>query len=225
VTEIEEYGKFIRELMPKLAADERLVAREIYNALATNGAISVAGLGERTRRNPATVEAILSPWPGVYRDDRDDIIGFWGLTARPISKHVLRIKRRTSYAWCALDCLFLPAVLGQPVHVSSVCAQTGERLELVVSPNSVERVQPASTVLSMLRPDLESSRKDVVSTFCHFIHFFKDEEAARKWTASHPGTSVITLEQGMTLGRMKNEWQFGEGPETAVTPSTDAAYI
>jgi len=224
MTQIEEYGKFIRELMPKLTADERLLAREIYSALATSGAISVGALGERTGLNPSRVEAILSPWPGVYRDDRGDIIGFWGLTARPISKHVLRINGHTSYAWCAWDCLFLPAVLGRSMQVSSSCAQTGAPIELIVSPGSVERVQPASTVLSMLRPDLESSRKDVVSTFCHFIHFFKDDKAAQAWTASRPGTSIITLEEGMALGRMKNAWQFGEGPETAVTLLTDVSY-
>jgi alkylmercury lyase len=225
VTQIEEYGKFIRELMPKLAENERLLAREIYNALASSGAISVGTLAERARLTPLQVEAILSPWPGVYRNDGGDIIGFWGLTARPISKHVLRINGHTSYAWCAWDCLFLPAVLGRPVHVSSVCAQTGEPIELVVAPSSVERVLPSSTVLSMLRPNLESTREDVVSTFCHFIHFFKDEEAARTRTATHPGTSIITVEQGMELGRMKDAWQFGDGAEGAVTPSADASYV
>ena len=114
MTQIEEYGKFIRELMPKLAAEERLLAREIYNALATSGAISVGALGERTRLTPPRVEAILSAWPGVYRDDRADIIGFWGLTSRPISKHVLRINGHTSYAWCAWDCLFTPSRPGSP---------------------------------------------------------------------------------------------------------------
>lgn len=223
--QIEAFGSFIRALMPRLAADERVVARETYNALAMSGAISVDALGERTGLTPVRVEAILSPWPGVYRDDKGNIVGFWGLTAQPISKHVLRINGHTSYAWCAWDCLFLPAVLGRPVQVSSVCAQTGEPIELLVAPSSVERMHPSSTVLSMLRPSLESSRKDVVSTFCHFINFFKDEEAARKWTAIHPGTSVITVEQGMELGRMKDAWQFGEGADTAVTPSIDASYM
>jgi alkylmercury lyase len=225
MSQIEEYGKFIRELMPKLAAHERLVAREIYNALARSGAISLGTLAERTGLNPSRVEATLSPWPGVYRDDRGDIIGFWGLTGRPISKHVLSTNGHASYAWCAWDCLFLPAVLGRPVNVSSVCAQTGEPIELLIGPSSVERVEPASTVLSMLRPDLNSSRQDVISTFCHFIHFFRDEEAAGKWTATHPGTSVITLDQGMELGRIKNAWQFGEGAATAVTPSPDGSYM
>ena len=96
------------------------------------------------------------------------------------------------------------------MQVSSVCPQTGEPIELVVSPSSVEQVQPDSTVLSMLLPDVEACRQDVVSNFCHFVYFFKDRQAALKWTATHPGTQVITIDQGLELGRMKNEWQFGE---------------
>jgi hypothetical protein len=139
VTQIEEYGRFVRALMPKLAADENHLAREIYNALATIGAVSVDRLAEGTGFAPSRVEAILSPWPGAYREDRGDIIEFWGLTARPISKHVLRINGHTSYAWCAWDCLFLPAPLGRSMQVTSVCAQTGDAIELLVSPSSVER--------------------------------------------------------------------------------------
>jgi len=172
----------------------------------------VAALGDRTGLDPSRVESIVLPWPGVFRDDRRDIVGFWGLTARPVSKHVLRINGQPRYAWCAWDCLFIPALLPQPVQVSSVCPQTGEPIELIVSPNSVEQVQPDSTVLSMLLPDVEACRRDVVSNFCHFVYFFKDEEVALKWTATHPGIQVITIDQGLELGRMKNEWQFGEVP-------------
>ena len=207
-----ELGRFITQVMPRLTRDERAVALEIYKGLAADGTISVAALGERTGLDAARVDAILSPWPGVYRDEQHGITGFWGLTARPISKHMLRINGQTRYAWCAWDCLFLSTLLGQPMQVSSICAQTGEPIELVVSPNSVEHVRPDSTVLSMLMTDEESFRQDVVSTFCHFVYFFKDEEAALKWTASRLATGVITLDQGLALGRVKNQWQFGDLP-------------
>ena len=96
------------------------------------------------------------------------------------------------------------------MQVCSLCPQTGEPIELVVSPRLVEQVRLDSTVLSILVPDVESCRQDVVSNFCHFIYFFKDGEAAREWTSTRPGTHVITIDEGMELGRMKNEWQFGE---------------
>ena len=205
-----ELGRFIRDLMPRLEADERVLALEIYKGVAASGTISVAALGDRTGLDPASIEAVILPWPGISRDDRGDIVGFWGLTAQPVSKHILRINGQSRYAWCAWDCLFIPALLRQRVQVSSVCPQTGHPIGLIVSPSSVQQVQPDSTVLSMRLPDVEACRRDVVSNFCHFVYFFKDQEAGLKWTATHPGTRVITIDQGLELGRMKNEWQFGE---------------
>ncbi len=212
IMQTEELGNAIKALMPKLTAEERAVALEIYRGLAESGSVSLSTLSDRTGVGPDRVQAIVTAWPGVYRDERADIVGFWGLTAKPLSKHRLRIKGQDRYAWCAWDCLFLPALLRQPVQVDSVCKQSGEPIELSVSPDGVEKVQPRSTVLSMLIPDVERSRQDVVSNFCHFVFFFKDEASGRTWTSAHPGTQIITLEQGLALGRMKNEWQFGAGP-------------
>lgn len=206
----DELGRFVRALRPKLSADERSVALEIYKGLAASGTISIAALSERTGLDPSIVEAIVSSQSGVFRDARGDIVGFWGLTAQPVSNHVLRIDGQTRYAWCAWDCLFIPGILGQSVQVKSVCPQTGTSIQLIVSPRSVEQVRPASTVLSALVPDLQAARQDVVANFCHFVHFFKDSEAASEWTASRPGTGVISLDEGLELGRMKNEWQYGE---------------
>ncbi len=177
IMQTEELGNAIKALMPKLTAEERAVALEIYRGLAESGSVSLSTLSDRTGVGPDRVEAIVTAWPGVYRDERADIVGFWGLTAKPLSKHRLRIKGQDRYAWCAWDCLFLPALLRQPVQV-----------------------------------DVERSRQDIVSNFCHFVFFFKDEASGRTWTSAHPGTQIITLEQGLALGRMKNEWQFGAGP-------------
>jgi alkylmercury lyase len=207
----DELGKFIRQLMPRLNAEERIVALEIYKGLATSGAISVAALSAHTGLDPSRVEAIVLSQTGVFRDEKADIVGFWGLTAQPVSKHVLRINGQTRYAWCAWDCLFIPGLLGESVQVSSVCPQTGDPIELIVSPRSVEQVKPLSTVLSMLLPEVDDCRQDVIASFCHFVHFFKNDEAARKWAATRPGTRIISLDDGLQLGRMKNEWQFGEG--------------
>lgn len=210
--QMEALGNAIKALMPKLTTEESTVALEIYRGLAETGTISLSTLSERTGISSERVEAIVATWPGVYRDERADIVGFWGLTAKPLSEHRLRIRGQDRYAWCAWDCLFLPALLRHPVQVDSLCKQSGEPIELSLSPGGMEKAQPCSTVLSMLIPDVERSRQDVVSNFCHFVFFFKDEASGGAWTSAHPGTQIITLEQGLALGRMKNEWQFGAGP-------------
>ena len=71
----DELGKFLREVMPRLNAEERFVALEIYKALAASGTISVAALSERTRLAPSRVEAIVSSQTGVFRDERGDVVG------------------------------------------------------------------------------------------------------------------------------------------------------
>jgi hypothetical protein len=43
-----------------------------------------------------------------------------------------------------------------------------------------------------------------------FIKELMPRLGGRKWTASRRGARVITLDQGLELGRMKNEWRFGE---------------
>jgi hypothetical protein len=101
----DELGKFIMELMPRLAADESIVALEIYKGLA-GSTISVAALGDHTGLAPSRVEAIVSPWPGVFRDERRDIVGFWELTAQPSAS--------TCYESTAS-----PAMLGVPGTASS----------------------------------------------------------------------------------------------------------
>src|SRR5437879_880345 len=105
--------RFIREFMPRLEADQRAVALEIYRGIAESATISPAQISRRTALEPSQIEAIVGSWPGVYRDGAGNIVGFWGLTAQAVSKHELRFNGQTRYAWCAWDCLFLPALLGQ----------------------------------------------------------------------------------------------------------------
>src|SRR5438445_12766070 len=118
--------------MPRFNAEERIVALEIYKALSATGTISVAGLSERTRLAASRVEAIVSSQTGVFRDERGDVVGFWGLTAQPVSKHVLRINGQTRYAWCAWDCLFIPGYFGQSVQVHTYCCGPGTTVEVTV---------------------------------------------------------------------------------------------
>ena len=202
--------RFIKEFTPRLDNDERSVALAIYRGLVDGGQVSLARLSEETRLSRSRVDDMVSSWPGVYRDQGRDIVGFWGLTAQPMSKHVLQINGTRRYAWCAWDCLFLPSILGQTVQAASVCPQTGAPIALTISPTAAQEVQPGSTVLSMLIPEVASCRQDVVSSFCHFVHFFRDRKAAKEWTSTRPGTHVISLEKGIELGHMKNEWQFGQ---------------
>lgn len=69
-------------------------------------------------------------------------------------------------------------------------------------------IVPATAVLSFLRPDGPFD-SNVVMSFCHLVHFFRDEEAAREWTARHERTFTLSIAEGFEIGRLANRRKFG----------------
>jgi hypothetical protein len=48
----------------------------------------------------------------------------------------------------------------------------------------------------------------VVTSFCHFVHFFPSRQAAESWTAKHTGTFLLSIHEAHVLARLKNEAQY-----------------
>jgi len=121
--------------------------------------------------------------------------------------HRLQVDGRELFAWCAWDTLFLPSILDATAHVESACPTTGETISLVVSPESVVEVSHPGAVVSFLLPERDFDA-DVIQSFCHFVHFIASREAGEEWTAEHPGTFVLSLEEAFELGRLVNGLNF-----------------
>jgi len=51
---------------------------------------------------------------------------------------------------------------------------------------------------------------DTIESFCGSIHFFASRETAEAWTAHHPGTFVISIEDGFDIGRHTNAAHYGD---------------
>src|SRR5207245_1750782 len=88
-------------------------------------------LATRAGLAPGHVTELIGDLPGVYLDERERVIGFWGLTIRPMA-HRLLLDDRVLYAWCAWDTLFLPELIGKPAQVKSTCPTTGTPISLSV---------------------------------------------------------------------------------------------
>jgi alkylmercury lyase len=161
----------------------------------------------------APIRDAVRSWPGVFRDERDRIIGFMGLSAREFGDHRIEVDGRVLTAWCAWDMLFLPALLGQTAQVSSRCPTTGQQISTTVTANRPVDVRPVEAVLSFLPPERPFDA-EVMESFCHFVHFFASERAAHKWTAHHPGTLILSIDDGYRLGRQTNETTFGHALST-----------
>jgi len=172
---------------PSLNAEEQHLTLALYRLLAKGQPVERATLASRSNLEPEQVDEALERWPGVFADEDERIIGFWGLSLRPMA-HRLLVDDRVLYAWCAWDTLFLPELLGKPAQVQSTCPTTARPISLAVSQEAITDVAPAATVLSFVHRD-QPFDADSITTFCHYIHFFADEAAAQEWIGQHGSLS------------------------------------
>ena len=206
--DVDFFAAKIQEIFPKLEADSRQVAVILYRLLGGKDSVSRDELAQAAGLSVEKVNGILENWSGIYYEE-DQIIGFWGLTSRPFSKHLLHYDGTTAYGWCAWDTLFIPELLGKTVEVKSTDPESGQVVNLTVTPDAVKSVSPEEVVMSILEPT-EEMTEDVVANFCHYIYFFPSREIGAKWVAKNPGTVLLTLDDAFELAKRRNRFQFQE---------------
>ncbi len=207
--DIEHLAKNIVANFPKLEGEEKLVSLALYRLLAEGDPVSVLDVASAVGLGEQRVGEILGRWPGVYRDEAGRVVGYWGLAISEMS-HRFEVNGRRLSTWCAWDTLFIPELLGKVAQVESLCPVSGKAIRLSVGPDGLRSVEPEGTVVSFLAPDESGFRRDVISAFCHYIHFFESAEAGSRWTADHEGTFLLTVAEAEYLGRRKNALQYGD---------------
>jgi len=146
-----------------------------------------------------------SSWPGVFRDDSGRVVGFWGHAIEKLEpEYRLVADGTTTYAWCALDTLFIPGILGKAVRVEASDPISGEPVTLVVDRAGAREIKPAGALVSMVIPDGPFGY-DVIESFCHKVLFFASEATGIKWIAEHEDTTLLRVEQAFELGRVLTE--------------------
>jgi hypothetical protein len=101
------------------------------------------------------------------RDASDNIIGVLGLSLGD-HPHRFFVNGRRMTTWCAMDTLFLPALLRRTAVIESTSPLSRETVRLSVGPSGVESVSPAGAVVSMVildpdKADLKIPRRHVAN--------------------------------------------------------------
>lgn len=205
--DLEEMVALIRNSLPKLSPEEQKVFVQIYRLLAQGQPVPREKIATTLPISNDVVNHILSRWWGIYYDEKDRIIGFWGLTLKPMS-HRFEVQGHTLYTWCAMDSLFIPEIIQKTARVESTCPVTGAQIRLTVAPEGVRHIDPASTVMSFMIPEAAKIRENVIANFCHYVHFFSSAEAGTTWISRNPGTFLLSIDEAYILGHKKNEFQF-----------------
>jgi alkylmercury lyase len=190
---------------PSLDAADKRIAMATYGLLARGRPASAQEIAARASVKPADVAVRMGAWPGVFCDEQGRVVGFWGLTITEMPPHELLIGEVRLWAWCAWDTLFLPARLGTVLQVRSVCPVTRETVELRVAPDRVQTVVPDGVVVSFLSPE-RRFEGNVITSFCHFVHFFASQRAGEQWIEQHPATFLLSLPDAVELARLSNPW-------------------
>ncbi len=194
--------------VPRFDATGQKVAVALYRLLSQGVPVPLKRVADTVGLPEAAVEAIILKWP-IFRDAQGAVIGFGGLTVADMPPHAFTVDGRTLYTWCAWDSLFIPGILARTAAVESVCPVTKARISLEVGPEGIRNVAPPTVVVSFLTPDRAFDR-NVIVNFCHFVHFFRDTEAAEVWLSSHPGTFLLSLDDAFALGQVTNARNFGQ---------------
>ena len=159
---------------------------------------------------PARVDATLRYLDGVRQLERDvagHLVGVAGLTLRR-TPHRFEVGGRGLYTWCAVDALFLPAVLGTAARVTSTCPASGTAVRLTVSPgDGAPACDPAGAVVGLMVPTEGGTPAGCDPTplfgpggaFCGNVHFFRSEADAAPWLAAHPGAVVLPVAEAHRL--------------------------
>ena len=206
-----ELASSIVGCFPALDLFEQRLSLTLYRLLSEGQPVSRTTLTDRLGASVETVNRVVDGWPGVFSDAQRRIVGYWGLSIPSVysGPHTLTLNGRKLSAWCAWDTLFLPQLLGQSAEIESA-SPGGGLVRLTVTPEQVERVEPAGAQMSLLLPDCAGVQKDVVTTFCHFVHFFPSQQAGESWSAQHARTFLLPISAAYTLARLKNEAQYGQ---------------
>ncbi len=210
--DLNQLAASIVECFPTLNLLEQRLSLRLYRLLAEGQPVPRKVLAERLEVPDETVNRILDGWSGVFSDNERRIVGYWGLSipAANKSSHTLKINGRTLPAWCAWDTLFLPQLVGHTADIESASPSDAGIVRLTITPQQVERVEPVGSQMSVLVPDAQEMQKNVVTSFCHFVHFFPSRQAAQSWTAKHAGTFLLSIHEAHVLARLKNEAQYRE---------------
>ncbi len=131
--------------------------RAIVRGIAARGSVSPAEFARELELEESSARELFLALAkvGMQVDGAGNITAA-ALTTRP-TPHLLRMSGRTLYAWCALDTLFIPGLVGQKMEVESRCPVSDTVIRLSVSPNGVLEHSPEGAVLSVFLPGVSGA--------------------------------------------------------------------
>jgi alkylmercury lyase len=197
--ELAELTAILKARKTVFTGESALFSRQILQLLAEGQPVTPERLAEVSGQPVEFIRTTFAALQncGCEFNEQGALIGD-ALTLTP-TRHRFRVKNHDLYAWCALDTLFLPALINQTAEITSTCLQTGALIHLTVSPDGIEAVSPPETALSIVFTS--GCTSGINGSFCGQIHYFVSREAAVQWVGGRTDFAVLSVGEGFELAR------------------------
>jgi hypothetical protein len=83
--------------------------------------------------------------------------------------------------------------VGKSAEITSRDPETGDSIEISITPSGVARINPEGTVVSVVGPDADT-RGGAGSSRCSQMLFFGSRDSADQWLQGRSGISVLSVE-------------------------------
>ena len=206
---LEQFTDELIEILPKQSEAEQRIGVALQRRLAKGAPVDAGHVASDVDLPEEQVVDALDRMPGVYRDDDEHVVGYFGLTILEFGEHRMEVNGRTVWAWCAWDTLIIPEMLGQTVEVTSRSPSDGTPISLSATPDGPRNISPPEAVVSFV-PIKSDFVKNTIASFCHYVHFFPSADAAEGWTTKHPGAFTLPIEDAYRLGGVLTQAAFGD---------------
>ena len=182
------------------AADESRLLVRMWRRLASGRAVTaeetkeiIAEISIARERAERLLQSVAE------RDGEGNIVGVLGLSLGD-HMHRFEVDGRTLSTWCAVDTLFLPAMLGQPARVTSQSPVAKTEVRLTVGPEGVRTLDPPDATISIPEVDYDASDTEsagaIMGSFCHRIYFFATREEGEQWANGRDDLRIVPVHEG-----------------------------
>lgn len=159
--------------------EQQNTIKQILRLLANGSPVKPTEIATHLQISLDKVTSTLKKF-GADFDKEGNILGLV-LTLVPTS-HIYKFNGRKMYTWCAVDALMFPVILQQTAHIESSDPVTGKKIQIHVTPDRVEKIEPKSAVVSLTKNiDITNVR----GTICNNVNFFSSPETAAVRIAGH----------------------------------------
>lgn len=194
---LETASSFPREILVR-------VGMALLQHLLEGQPVSPETLEKATGRTREEIDRFLNRLE-AEREESGNVVGL-GLSLRP-TPHQYVTGGMIFYGWCAPDTLLYPPILQHTAHVTSRDPISGAAVQLTVSPDTVEGVDPSSAAITWVEDGNPSSIRE---SFCHPGRFFANPSTAQQWASGREHTVARSIEEAyedaQTIAKRVHEW-------------------